>query len=1104
MSTSQRIRFFAMSTALAAVMILPVLNQRCLAQVTTGSISGTVTDTTGAIISGAGVTIKDVETNTVRRVKTNASGLYLVSDLPVGQYEVTVEMTGFATVKKTGIVLTVGAASVQNIMLKVGSATEQVVVQADVAQVETATSELGALVDQRQMRDLPLNGRNLEQLILLAPGVTQGTTQGVTSFYGRALDYSNSGWRPDGEAILQDGADTVNYWGHGTGASVLGTSLGIESIAEFQVLTGTYSAEFGGAGLAINSVSRSGTNQLHGSAYDFLRNDVLDARSYFDAPNGPPPFRRNQFGASLGGPIKKDKTFFFGNYEGLRQQLGETGVTTVPDAAMRAGNLPGQAPITVPAPIQQLLALWPQPCNGADNGNGTCQYTTVGSNPVNEDYWLVRVDHHLSQKDSLFFRFSRDTGTFTDPFPESANAGFIPTWPETDHTANVVSVFEWKRVATSNVVNVVRYSYVRTDQKSTGPTTGSILSQSFPGRADTIVTVTGLGALGGQSLVPFYYIQNKHTIQDQVYWTHGSHDVRFGGSVQPQLNNIRIASFGVGLWNFTSFQQLLTDTPFQLRAPLQGMDNPKLGFHEFDFAMYVQDNWKVRPNLTVNAGVRYEPTTNAAPSGGTTLIAISQPVATSTGFTKLPNAMLQNPSLKLIDPRIGLAYSPFGNAKTVVRAGFGIFNEPLQIRQYNGNFYSPPNYEFVAQTVGAPLPKTGLGGVQCAGGKMPQPVFPFAFQGMPTNPACLAVSLTTGQALITDIPTNMQWNLNLERQLASGLIFNAAYVGSHGTHLWNYRDNNPPLQNGMANDGVGIMSPYFPSANVRVNPLYGQVGLNEGVGSSKYHSLQLSLKGITAKSLRVQLYYTWSKLMSTNDNSNIGEASNGSNWQFNPYNLNYDYGLSSYDVRHNFTGNVMYELPFKKNQFVRGYQVNLITRLHSGPPYNAVVGYDSGHLGSPFPYQRPNEIADPNVGGVVAASPYPQCHLLVGQVSGTIHGVAPATVGNPAHWFNPCAFVAPNPGTLGDMRRNSLIGPGFEDFDLSLSKTTQISERFRVQFRAECFNILNHPNFQLPASLNVFTGTSSGAFTGVVGNGGTIAQTINPGRQLQFGLKFLF
>jgi len=303
------------------------------------------------------------------------------------------------------------------------------------------------------------------------------------------------------------------------------------------------------------------------------------------------------------------------------------------------------------------------------------------------------------------------------------------------------------------------------------------------------------------------------------------------------------------------------------------------------------------------------------------------------------------------------------------------------------------------------------------------------------------------------------------------------------------------------------MSPYFPNVNIRLNPHFGVIGQNTGTGFSKYHSLQLSLRGNVVKSVQVQLYYTLSKMQSTNDNSNIGESTNGSNWQVNPYSTLYDYGLSSYDVRNNFTGNIIYELPFKKNELVRGWQLSLIMGAHSGPPYNAVVGYDAGHVGSPFPYQRPNIIADPNVGGIVAISPYPQCHALVGQSIGGVAGVAPATVNNPTHWFNPCAFTAPNPGTLGNMGRNSLSGPGYQNFDLAVAKTTNISpnsERVKVQFRAEWFNVFNHPNLRLPPSLNVFTGTPTGAFTGIVGNAGNITTTVNPGRQLQFGLKFLF
>ena len=500
-----------------------------VAQVTTGSISGVVTDKTGALIAGADVTVRDVGTNIERTVQTNSSGLYQVPDLPVGQYNVTVKMTGFTTVTKTGISLAVGAANVQNVTLNVGDITEHVTVSAETAQVESASSNLGALVNQQQMRELPLNGRNFQQLILLSPGVAPVNTGIQGAMYGRAPSYSTSGARPEGEAILLDGTNIGNFWNHGTGASMLGTSLGVEAIDEFQMLTNTYSAEFGGFGSAINAVSKSGTNSLHGSAFEFIRNSELNARNHFDPLSGPPAFRRNQFGGSVGGPIKKDSTFFFVNYEGLRQDLGETYTATVPSAAAWALAPTG-------SPILSLQQFYPSP-NGPVSGLSG-KYTDVGFEPLNEDYFLARLDYQLRSKDSVFARFVRDTGNLSDPFPNAARGGLLPYWPEGASTHNYYVTIEEKHIATSSLVNVARVSFVRTNQGTTSPVTTDVLD-IFPGenRPDSDLSVTGLSSLGPLANDPFYYLQQRYTYEDQVYWTHGAHELRFGGTVQRQLTD---------------------------------------------------------------------------------------------------------------------------------------------------------------------------------------------------------------------------------------------------------------------------------------------------------------------------------------------------------------------------------------------------------------------------------------------------------------------------------------------------------------------------------------------------------------------------------------
>lgn len=1052
-----RIMRVLLCSVLAGVTMGLLFTYPLAAQVTTGSISGTVTDTTGAVIAGANVAVVDVGTNIGRTVETNGSGLYQASDLPVGQYNVTVTMKGFATLTKTGINLTVGAANVQNIALKVGETTEHVTVQAEAAEVETSSSQLGALVDQRQMSELPLNGRDFLQLVLLAPGVTPVNTAIQGSMYGRAPAYSISGTRPEGEAILLDGSNIVNFWNHGSGASMLGTSLGIEAVGEFSVLTNTYSAEFGGFGSAINSVSKAGTNSLHGSAYEFIRNSAMDARNYFDALSGPPAFRRNQFGGSVGGPIKKNSTFFFVNYEGLRQLLGETYNATVPSAAAWALAPAG-------SPILQLKQFYPLP-NGTVSGNSG-SFTDVGFEPLNENYLLARFDQQLGTKDSLFVRYVRDAGALNDPFPNAARGGLLPFWPEGASTDNNYLTVEEKRLFTSNLVNVVRFSLVRTDQGTTSPVTTDVLDIfSGQNRPDSDLSVTGLSSLGPLANDPFYYLQDKYMGEDQVYWTHGKHDLRFGGSIQRQVTDASMGLYKGGAWTFTSIPNFMANKPAQVQGPLPGSDSARRIFDELDFVAYFEDNWKVQRNLTLNLGLRYEPTTNAAPGGdGTQLNAIVNPL-TDTSYTAVSHVLANNPSWKNIDPRAGFSYTPFGNQKTVIRGGFGIFHEVIVSSVYGGTYFTAPPYMLSVQTANL--------------------AFPNAFSGASSNakPSTLvALAYNTHTS-----PYNMQWNLNLERQLSSGLIATAAYVGSRANHIYATRDLNPVVDQIQSNGTY-----YFPVSTNRVNNVFSYLFQNTAGGESNYHALQLGLKGQPIKSLQVQLYYTWSKSMSDADTTTNSESNNGSSYQVNPYNILYDYGRSSYDIGQTFTGNVLYNLPFKANRAVSGYEIALIPNIHSGPVYSANIGYDGSNLGSATLPERPNMVGDPNQPGPVAANPSTACQAGGSAVLTAVHTAQ--------HWFNPCAFAVPAVGTLGNLSRNSLTGPGTVGFDLELSKDTQITERLKVQFRAESFNFINHANFALPNSFNVFGAGSSTP----VSTAGQIVNTSTTSRQMQFGLKFLF
>ena len=465
------------------------------AQGATAAISGTVMDPTGAAIPGASITVKNVQTAFTRTVISDDQGRYLAPELPIGEYEVQGSLMGFQTVVRSGIQLTVGSRPVVDLKLPVGQTADTINVTEELSQVETTSSGVSTLVNQTQMRELPLNGRNFEQLVLLAPGALSYPAGGSSALVGRAATYSISGSRPEGYAVLLDGENIQNWWQRGTGAAVTGTSLGIEAIAEFQTLTNTYSAEFGGNGAVVNSATKSGTNFYHGSVYEFLRNNAVDARNFFEQQKAA-PFRRNQFGASAGGPIKKNKAFFFFNYEGLRQHLDQSFQAFVPTMAVRAQAV---------ASVKPIVDLYPVPTTDLGGGIGTL--ITVGGQTAEENYYLGRFDYTISPKDSLFTRFANDIGTLV-----STTA--IPLWPTLDRSANQYTTVQEHHIFSPDLMNSFGFAFTRPNTSETQPNKYSPLQQAFPGRQDATITVNGLSSLGANFVNPFRFLQNKFTFTE--------------------------------------------------------------------------------------------------------------------------------------------------------------------------------------------------------------------------------------------------------------------------------------------------------------------------------------------------------------------------------------------------------------------------------------------------------------------------------------------------------------------------------------------------------------------------------------------------------------
>ncbi|MGA2883123.1 MAG: carboxypeptidase-like regulatory domain-containing protein, partial [Bryobacteraceae bacterium] len=486
----------------------------------TASISGRVTDASSAAVPAASITIKNTATSATQTVQTDEQGRYTLADLPIGPYELTVSKAGFQNAVRSGLTITVGSSPVLDFQLKVGQASESVTISAEVSQVETTTSAVSSLVNQTQMRELPLNGRDWEQLILLAPGVLSYPQGGSSALTSVANAYSISGTRPEGYANTLDGEDMLNWWQRNAGGDVTGTTLGIDAIAEFQTLTGTYSAEYSGNGGAIVGVTKSGTNEFHGSVYEFLRNSALDSRGFFDGASVP-EFRRNQYGGTIGGPIKKNKIFFFANYEGIRQLLETTNVNYVPEPNFVSLNCVAPKCVENPASAA-MLALYPAPNGGVFNAQeGVGIYNFVGPQITPEDFGVARIDWNISDKDAFFARYEADFGTRT------TNAG-LGLWPLDDTTHNQFFTMGERHVFSPAMVNQFTASYSRPWTSEVQPAEHPALQIFTPAREDAYVAVPNLTALGASFVNPFRYLQNKFTEKDDLTWVKGSHTIKIG------------------------------------------------------------------------------------------------------------------------------------------------------------------------------------------------------------------------------------------------------------------------------------------------------------------------------------------------------------------------------------------------------------------------------------------------------------------------------------------------------------------------------------------------------------------------------------------------
>src|SRR5579872_2494476 len=755
---------FVWMLGLSTVISLPLR-----AQVAGGTLSGTITDPSGAVVPNAEVVITNSATGISRNVTTNADGFYSAANLLPGSYEVSVSATGFNTEVKKGIVINVGAQPVFNLILQIGAVANRVEVTTEAPTVQLTSSDISATVNATTVRELPLNGRSWTDLAALQPGVdtihtqpdfSSGADRGNRGF-GQQLTIS--GARPQQNNYRLDGI-SLNDYANGAPGSVLGGSLGVDAIQEFSVLTTNYSADYGKtSGGVVNAITRSGTNRFHGSAYEFLRNSALDARNYFDGSTIP-PFKRNQFGGAIGGPIVKDRTFFFADYEGIRQSKGITALTTVPSQAARNGvlcSIPGGDPSNpcstthlTPGPTtdpngvdlaaKAYLPFWHLP-NEPVLGNGDVGvFTFAGQQVVTENFFTTRIDHRLSNKDSLF-------GTYVyDKTPYSSPDGLDNVEFDTA-TARQIAALEETHSFKSSFVNSVRIGgnreAVNNNQslKAINPLASDLSLGSFPGRAASQVFMAGVtpftGGVGGSPTYFFHW--NSLQAYDDAFLSKGKHSLSFGVSLERMMLNVIADTDPNGIWRFANLQDFLTNNPSKFQGGIASTLSPR-NLRQTLVGLYLQDDWRWRPNLTLNLGLRYEMSTVPTETSGklANLRTLTDPTP------HLGEPFFYNPTLRDFEPRVGFAWDPLHNGKTAVRGGFGIFDvQPLPYQMILLTTQAAPFFKYT----NIASPGTGT-----------------FFSGLPS----VLPANTLQETYLEPHPKRnyvMQWNLNIQQQLTPSL-----------------------------------------------------------------------------------------------------------------------------------------------------------------------------------------------------------------------------------------------------------------------------------------------------------------------------------------------
>ena len=1028
------------------VLILSVLPHTTAAQ-TSGTMAGRVNDSTGAVLPGATVTARHLERSIERIAVTDAGGRFVLAGMPVGTYDVRAELSGFKPMVRQGMTLTVGEALALDFTLEVGGVVEAVNVIGAASPVNTRTGELSYLVDERAIEQLPLNGRNYTDLAFLQPGVTPYPFRDGGSVVAHGLGMSVNGQDPRANVYLLDGT-LLNDMTNGPAGSAAGTALGTETVQEFRVETNAYGAEFGRmSGGQINVITKSGSNELRGTAYEFHRNDALDAENYFDAGNKP-PFTRNQFGVTAGGPVRRDSLFYFIGYEGLRENLGRTITSEVPDLNARQGLLPDPASpgqflnVGVAPAVAPFIAAYPAP-NGASLGDGTALHLFQFDQRVDQDFLQGRVDYNLSRSSQVFARYTIDDADQRLPTD-------YPQFPRAFVSRNQFLTAELKQAYTTNFLGTYRFGYSRTrvgqDVEADTTLPPFVAGRPFIGNID----VGGLRRFGTQSSANLRLRQDVTSFQTDFVANRGRHLFRIGALAEHYVQDMVNPTFSLGTYTFANLRAFLLNTP----TSFIGL-TPEASFERhWPFWIaggYVQDEWQIHSSFTLTAGLRYEFMTMPVDAGGRDAALVSLDDRTA-----LTGRLFERPDYDNVSPRLGFSWDATGDGRTAVRGGYGLY-------------YATNSSQNLIVTVTNP-PQTPRVVYQA-------PTFP--------NPPFQRASGLSIRPMQWDIetPSIHVWNVNAQREIGAQAAITLGYAGSRGLHLWRSNDLNTAVPT-VGADG----RPFFPANTPRRNSAWTTIEAKTSDGDSWYSAFIVDARRRFANGWSVQGSYTWSDSEDTTQASTFfSDATNGTTSAYPEFIPDYNRGPSDFNVRHNLVANATWDLPWGRTltgvagTVLSGWRVSAIGTYRSGYPLTVFVQNN-----------RSRSQWQPSLGPGIGRDRPSYAPGFSGEN---------AVTGDPNQWFNPLAFVLQPAGTFGNVGRGDLEGPDLRTVDLAFVKDARPTTGTGLEFRLEVFNVFNRANFGVP-NLVAFAGAADGEAP--LGAFGRIRNTVTSARQLQLGVRFRF